>query len=275
MANEFMTFASVARIMRRAHVAMTIATVIVLSGCNKLSSEPVYSGLSVEGFNYMPYNLTYFVVHDKYGNTASGGGDLMPGAGEGRLSCCYKLKGTDFTVDWEVYDIDDNPDLYAPLKKIRKTAQVHLPPTEVTGEAGDVVLGLHFYPDDHVEFEFRHDLHGSRIDYSEVFGWLWNNYRKEAFPSNFDDAQSFRLTARIAADGWKKYRLTSVKDMEQYVYYALVVNPHFDAYPAVQKILAETQDKPDAFGKAMQKLPPNVVDEIKRFRPEHEEASHG
>lgn len=188
----------------RAPICTVALALALLPACSKLPSEPVYGGLSMEGFNYMPYNLDRFVVHDKYGNTAGGGGDLMPGAGEGRLSCCYRLEGTDFTVDWEVYDADEAQKQILAQQDtsvIRKTTQVHLPPTEVTGEAGDVVLGLHFYPDDHVEFEFRHDLHGSRIDYSEVFGWLWNNYRKQAFPANLDDAQAFRLTARIGADG--------------------------------------------------------------------------
>ncbi|WP_322059195.1 hypothetical protein [Paraburkholderia sp. J63] len=257
----------------RAPICAVALALALLPACSKLSSEPVYGGLSMEGFNYTPYNLDRFVVRDKYGNTAGGGGDLMPGAGEGSLSCCYKLKGTDFTVDWEVYDMDARSGPYAPIEEIHKTTHVHLPPTKVTGEAGDVVLGLHFYPDDHIEFEFRHDLHGSRIDYSEVFGWLWNNYRKQAFPSNLDDAQAFRLTARIGADGWKKYRLTSVKDMKQYVYYTLIVNPQFDAYPAVQKILAETKGKPDAFGEAMQRLPPSVVNEIKHFCPQQAETN--
>ncbi|MBN3856929.1 DUF3304 domain-containing protein [Paraburkholderia sp. Ac-20340] len=260
---------------RRASIALGVTTAVLLAGCDKLSSEPVYSGVSVEGMNYMPYNLTRFVIHDKFGNTASGGGDLMPGAGAGSLSCCYKLKGTDFTVDWEVYDIDDNPNLYAPLKKIRKTAQVHMPPTKVSSSAGDVVLALHFYPDDHVEFEFRNDMHGSRIKYRDVYWWLENNYGKRVFPANIDDAKEFRLTARIAADGWKKYRLTSTADLQQYVYYALAVNPHFDESPEVQKILAQSRGKPDAFAVTMQKLPIKVVEEIRRFDPEQSESSHG
>ncbi|MBN3856930.1 DUF3304 domain-containing protein [Paraburkholderia sp. Ac-20340] len=262
---------------RRASVALGVTTVVLLAGCDKLSSEPVYSGVSVEGMNYMPYNLDRFVVTDKFGNTASGGGDLMPGAGAGSLSCCYKLKGTEFTVDWTAYDPEaarQQIRKHQKITKVKKSAQVHLPATTISGEAGDVVLALHFYPDDHVEVEFRNDMQGSRIDYAEVYGWLDENYRKVAFPADFDDAQEFHLTARIAAQAWQKYRLTSVKDMQQYVYYALVVNPNFDESPQVQKVLAATKGQPDAFGDAMQNLPPDVVSEIKHFHPDQKAASH-
>jgi hypothetical protein len=84
-----------------------IVVAIAISGCDAFSSEPTYGGLSVEGLNYTPFNLPRFVIRDKYGNRAGGGGDLMPGGGGGSLSCCYKLKGTEFTIDWDVYDADE------------------------------------------------------------------------------------------------------------------------------------------------------------------------
>ena len=74
------------------------ALLVVLAGCDRLSSEPTYSGLSLEAFNYTPYNLDRFVIKDKYGNKGSGGGDLPPDSGEGSLSCCHVLKGTEFEV---------------------------------------------------------------------------------------------------------------------------------------------------------------------------------
>ena len=89
----------------------------------------------------------------------------MPGSGEGTPSCCYKLKGTEFTVEWIVYDADEAIKAIAakqPIQDIHKTAHVHLAPTKLAGGAGERVLGLHFYPDDHVEFEFRNDLRGTR-----------------------------------------------------------------------------------------------------------------
>lgn len=262
---------------RTAVTAMIVAT-MSLSACDMSSSEPVYSSVGVEAFNYTSYNLDHFVVRDQYGNKASGGGDLMPGSGAGSVSCCYALKGTDFTVDWDVYDADaaqKQIDAQQDISVIRKTARVHMPPAEVKGKPGQNVLALHFYPDDHVEFEFRDDLQGARISYAKVDEWFQRTYGKAANPDNLDDAKSFRRTVRVAADGWKKYGLTSEKDLEQYVYYALIVNPRFDEYPAVQKILVETKGKPDAFGDAMRKLSPATVDEIKRFRPEQKEEVRG
>ena len=240
-----------------------VATAVVVMGCDTFASEPVYRGISVSGMNYMPFNLSRFTIRDKYGNTAGGGGDLPPGSGEGRVSCCYTLKGTEFTVDWEVYDIDEITDIYAPLRKIHKTAKVYFPEEKIPGGAGDVTLAAHFYPDDHVEFEFREDLSGSRIDYSEVNHWFKTKYGKAANPDDLDWAALFRRTARVAAKGWVKHRLTDSNDLEQYVYYTLLVNSRFDEHPAVRRILHETRGNAGAFGDAMQKLPDAVVREIK------------
>ncbi|WP_051003509.1 DUF3304 domain-containing protein [Cupriavidus sp. BIS7] len=241
---------------------------MLATGCDAFSSEPTYGGLSVAGFNYTPYNLSRFVVTDKYGNRAGGGGDLMPGSGEGSLSCCYKLKGTEFMVKWEVYDADEAiKDLYAPIKKIHKETTVHLPPTKVNGGPGTRVLGLHFYPDDHVEFEFRTDLRGTRIFYAEIDDWLLRKQGK-TFNDTLEDWIAFRRTARIAGEGWIKYRLTDTHDLGQYVFLTLL-NPAFDQHPAIQQIIAETKDNPGAFGEAMEKLPAEVVEALKRnsFKP--------
>ena len=87
----------------------------------------------------------------------------MSGSGEGTPSCCYKLKGTEFTVEWIVYEADEAiKNLYAPVQKIHNVTHVYLAPTQPAGGAGERVLGPHFYPDDHVEFEFRNDLRGTR-----------------------------------------------------------------------------------------------------------------
>nr|WP_019447258.1 DUF3304 domain-containing protein [Cupriavidus sp. BIS7] len=243
---------------------------MLATGCDAFSSEPTYGGLSVAGFNYTPYNLSRFVVTDNYGNRASGGGDLMPGSGAGRLSCCYKLKGTEFMVKWEVYDVDEAiKDLYAPIKKIHKEATVHLPPTKIKGGPGTRVLGLHFYPDDHVEFEFRNDLRGTRIFYSKIDSWLLKKQGK-TFNDTLEDWIAFRRTARIAAEGWTKYRLTDTQDLEQYVYYTLLINPKFDEHPAIQQIITETKDKPGTFGAAMENLPAAVVETLKRTGGTHD-----
>jgi hypothetical protein len=240
-----------------------------LVGCDAISTVPTYSGISVEGMNYTPFNLYRFTIRDKYGNRAGGGGDLMPGAGEGSLTCCYKLEGTDFTVNWEVYDADEAiKAIHAkkPIESIHKVTQVHFPKTTISGDAGEVVLAVHFYPDDHVEFEFRNDLRGSRIDYAAVAHWFDTKYGQKNNRDGLDEASAFRRSARIAAQGWLKYRLTDTADLKQYVYYTLIVNPKFDEDPVVQRILQETKGRPGAFGAAMQKLPDTLVQEIKSNR---------
>ncbi|MDN8012042.1 DUF3304 domain-containing protein [Burkholderia multivorans] len=254
----------ISRTVCRVPAVAVLATAMLLSACDKPSPEPVYGGLSVEGFNYLPYNLTRFTVTDKYGNKASGGGDLIPGSGEGSVSCCYTLKGTEFTVDWTYYDIDKHADPYAPLEKIHETARVRLPLTEMSGTAGETILGIHFYPDNHVEVEFRNDLRGTRILYVEVWDWVRKHHKQLLNPSNDDEAVEYRRAARLAAAGWTKYRLTDTGDLQQYVYFTLL-NPRFDEYPAVRKIINETKGKPGAFGDAMQNLSPEVVNDIKRF----------
>jgi len=256
--------------MRKQSVWLVMLSLVLLTGCDAFSSEPTYGGLSIEGFNYTPYNLDRFVITDRYGNRAGGGGDLMPGSGQGSLSCCYKLKGTDFTIDWYVVDQDEFlKDIYAPLKEIHKVTHVHFPPKKLAGGAGERILGLHFYPDDHIEFEFRNDLGGTRIFYAEIDDWLVKKQGKTFDPDSMDDAVAFRRTARIASEGWMKYRFTATPDLEQYVYYRLLINPKFDEHPAVRKIIEETKGKPGAFGAAMQKLPASTVDELKRDEFKH------
>ncbi|MEJ0003716.1 MAG: hypothetical protein WDN30_09335 [Pararobbsia sp.] len=266
--------------MKSRFLCVLLLPLTFMAGCDAFSSDRTYGGLSVEGFNYTPYNLDRFVITDNYGNKAGGGGDLMPGAGQGSVSCCYKLRGTDFTVDWYVYDVDlaiKAIDAHQPIRDIHKVTQIHLPPTKIKGEAGERILGLHFYPDDHIEFEFRSDLRGTRIFYAEIDDWLIKKQGKTFDPRSLDDAASFRRTARVASEGWMKYRLTNTQDLEQYVYYTLLVNPDFDKHPAVQQILANTKNQPGAFATAMEKLPAPAVDELKsgKFKQIQTGAQHG
>ncbi|AZG15651.1 DUF3304 domain-containing protein [Cupriavidus pauculus] len=255
--------------MRRRNLCNLLLAATFLVGCDALQPAPTYGGLSIAGFNYTPYNLSRFVITDRYGNRASGGGDLMPGSGEGTLSCCYKLKGTEFTVKWEVYDADEAiKDLYAPIKKLHKEATIHLPRTQVEGGVGTRVLGLHFYPDDHVEFEFRTDLRGTRIFYDDVWDWLRKTHGPLLNPRQEDETTVvFRRAARLAAEGWNKYRFTDTADLQQYAYFTLL-NPNFDQHPAVRQIIEETKGRPGAFGEAMEALPASVVAALRRSNVE-------
>jgi len=265
--------------MTRRLLGVLLFAITCMAGCDAVSSEPTYGGLSIAGFNYMPYNLSRFVITDEYGNSASGGGDLPPGSGAGRLSCCYNLKGTEFTVNWVVYDADEairSLDAGERIQTITKTTQFHLPATKIKGEIGTRVLGLHFYPDDSVDFEFRTDLRGTRILFSDIDAWLFKKQGK-TFDSTPEDWVAFRRTAKIAGQGWIKYRMTDTQDLQQYVYYTLLVNPNFDEHPAIQKIIVETKDKPGAFGAAMENLSAPLVEELKRgkFKNASAGVTHG
>ena len=151
---------------------------------------------------------------------------------------------------------------------IHKVTPVHFPPTKVRGGAGARNLGLHFYPDDHIEFEFRHDLSGTRIFYLDVWDWLRKTHNPLLNPDNEHDSVVFRKTTRLAAGGWIKYRLADTRDLQQYVYFTLL-NPKFDEHPAIQKILSETKNKPGAFGVVMETLPASIVEELKSDKFEH------
>ncbi|WP_250511774.1 hypothetical protein [Caballeronia sp. GACF4] len=158
---------------------------------------------------------------------------------------------------------------YAPIKKIKKVTTVHLDPVKRSDRAGNDVLAVHFYPDDHVEFEFRNDFSGSRFEYGKVDEWFQTKYGKAANPDDLDWAAAYRRTTRVAVQGWMKYRFTDTVDLEQYVYYTLLVNPKFDEHPAVQRIVMESKGKPGAFDLAMQKMPADVVREIKSNKFDH------
>jgi hypothetical protein len=126
--------------------AIVIFSLSTLVACGK--SEPVYSGISTMGRNYLPYNMDGFTITDAYGNKASGGGDEPPGGGG--IACCYKLKGTEFTVKWDYYDVDqwhkgDERMFHAETK-------VSMPSMPIPDKVGTRILEVHFYPDRHVEF---------------------------------------------------------------------------------------------------------------------------
>lgn len=254
---------------RRASLrTMTVFLMLLsFSACGK--SEPTYSGISVEGFNYLPYNLSRFTVDDAFGNSAHGGGDDTPGNGEGSLSCCYALKGTEFKVKWDYYDADQWQAGNKQLLHAETT--VSLPPSPTPRSTGNRILEVHFYPDHHVELVFPGALLGStRISVSDVTRWMFDHYHKQLDERYAErDDQQFRRIAREVAVAWLKYKLTDTSDLEQYFYYSLIVNDHFDAHPDVQKILQSTEAQPGKFAAAMSGLPQKTVLALKqnKFQP--------
>ena len=241
---------------------------LLASACGK--STPTYSGISTEGLNYLPFNLDRFTITDQYGNRASGGGDLIPGSGEGSVACCYRLKGTEFTVRWKYYDADD----WRPGEQVtmhEAQANVSMPPASSPDAIGARILEAHFYPDQHVEFAYPGKLLGSaRLPFGAVSSNLAARFGTQ-LDARYDDtvAQSHRRIVRAAAAAWMRYRLTDTRDLETYAYYALLVNPRFDAHASVQKIIQDNRGTPGAFAAAMGALPREVLADLKddRFAP--------
>ncbi|MDN7584611.1 MULTISPECIES: hypothetical protein [Burkholderia cepacia complex] len=230
--------------------------VTAMIACGK--SEPAYSGISVMGRNYLPYNMNGFTITDAYGNKASGGGDDPPGAGGGSVKCCYKLKGTEFVVKWNYYDVDQwhkgNKQMF------HAETKVSMPQSQSPDDVGSRILEVHFFPDRHVEFEFPGKmLDDARLPIVDVVRWA-KRYQTQ-LDKRYDERedQQFRRIARVVASAWLKYRLTDRDDLEQYAYYALLVNSRFDAHPEVQRILQTAAGKPGTFAKSMQSLPKRVL----------------
>lgn len=221
------------------------------------------------GRNYLPYNMNGFTITDAYGNKASGGGDDPPGAGGGSVACCYKLKGSEFTVKWKYYDADQWTMDDSHAQQIE--TKVVMPPSVVPEKVGSRILEVHFYPDRHVEFQFPGELlDDSRIPIVDVSRWMATHYQAR-LDKKFDDTdgQSHRRIARAVAAAWLKYRLVDRNDLEQYAYYSLLVNSRFDSHPDVQRVLRATTGKPGAFAKSMQALPKSVISELTtgKFKP--------
>ncbi|HDR9587329.1 TPA: hypothetical protein QDC22_004977 [Burkholderia stabilis] len=230
--------------------------VVAFSACGK--SEPVYGGISVMGRNYLPYNMSGFTIADAFGHKAGGGGDDPPGAGGGSVKCCYTLKGTEFVVTWNYYDVDqwhkgDEQMFHAETK-------VSMPQSRMPDDIGSRILEVHFFPDRHVEFRFPGKmLDDPRLPIVDVVRWM-KQYQVR-LDRRYDERedQQFRRIARVVAAAWLKYRLTDRDDLEQYTYFSLLVNSRFDAHPEVQRVLQSTAGKPGIFARAMESLPKRVL----------------
>ena len=242
-------------------VAAASMMFVSIAACSK--TEPTYTSVSTEALNYLPYNLVRFTITDQFGNKARGGGDLEPGTGEGSITCCYLLKGTEFKVQWIYYDADD----WRPGEQVKKQqgeTSVSLPPAAVPDSIGSRILEVHFYPDRHVELSFPGQILGSTrlpiVDVSRDLTKRYANRLEKRYEDN--DAQLHRRISRVVAQAWLKYRFTNRSDLEQYAYYVLLVNPRFDAHPEVHKLIESCKGKPGAFAKAVATLPPAVTKEL-------------
>ncbi len=241
-------------------MAVAGALCVALNACGK--TEPSYSSISTMALNYMPYNLDGFTITDQYGHKATGGGDSQPGGG-GSVSCCYALKGTQFRVSWDYYDADQWH--AGQEKKFHAETTVTLPDTPEPSRIGDRILGVHFFPDRHVELEFPASIMpNSKLPVVEVVRALMQKHGDE-LNHRYDDTlgDANRRIARVVAQAWIKYRLTDERDLEQYAYFALLINADFDAHPVVQKIIQADKGKPGALAVSLQGLQPAVRKQLR------------
>lgn len=235
----------------------------LLASCN---GEPTYSGVSFVTYNYTPWNLEPVRLSDASGNVASSS-TLAAGGGEGRISCCYTFRGTDFTVQWSGGD----PDL---LRKhlfddkfeevmFKKEAAVHFPAAKVPEGDGTLILELHIYPDEHMELALSRNLTGQvRIPIVETTRWLYTNYGAELV--GYENATQVKnVLAKVAKQAWLRYRIEEAEDMRAYTYLYFVVASDFDKDALIAGILKDSNRKPGDFGKAVAALPKEKLAQLK------------
>ncbi|HEY4291979.1 hypothetical protein [Luteibacter sp.] len=238
--------------------------------------EPVYRGVAISVASYLPFNLDNATITGAYGNKASG---------QGSSTCCYTLRGTEFTVTWDYYDQDEwlrTPQKYLGEKKARRyhgETKVSYRPTEsIPRDTLAPTFAIHIFPDHHVELGFPEEIVPKRrLPLREAARWMDRYPELDArirpqglaprAPPMFDHyATRDRAIERAIAEGWLKYRLTTVEDLGTYAYFRMAVNKRFDAHPAIQPLLAAGKDKPGSVAKGLDGLSPAVMKALKDDR---------
>jgi hypothetical protein len=230
--------------------------------------EPVYRGVAIAVSDYLPFNLDNATITDAFGNKASG---------QGSTTCCYTLRGTEFTVTWDYYDQDER--MRGRNNTYHGETKVSYRPIEaIPRDTLASTLAIHIFPDHHAELEFTSAfLPKPRLPFRETVRWM-NRYpeldariRPQGLtprrPPMFDYyATRNRAIERAIAEGWLKYRLTTVEDLGTYAYFRMAVNKRFDAHPAIQPLLAAGKDKPGSVAKGLDGLSPAVMKALKDDR---------
>ncbi|MGE8453836.1 MAG: hypothetical protein ACN6OP_25150 [Pseudomonadales bacterium] len=235
----------------------------LLAGCN---GEPTYQGVSVITYNYTPWDLTSVRIVDAFGG-AAGSGMLRSGGGEGSVSCCYTLKGTDFTVKWRGGDADLMRKHMFDGKFddviFTKETKVDFPPQESPPGDGPIFLELHIYPDEHMEFALSRKLLGqARIPIPETTRWLYEHHRDELM--EYEDIHELRyVLAKVAKQAWIRYRIEDAEDMRAYMYLYFTVASNFDNDADLAKLLQEPKRKPGDFGRAVAALTKEKIAQVK------------
>ncbi|CAB3909959.1 DUF3304 domain-containing protein [Achromobacter animicus] len=235
----------------------------LLTGCN---AEPTYQGVSVITYNYTPWDLESVQIADAFGGVAASG--MIPsGGGEGSVSCCYSLKGTDFRIKWRGGDADlmrkhmydGKFDDVIFTKETKARLQDQGPPP---GD-GPVILELHIYPDEHMELALSRQLLGQvRIPIVETTRWLYKHHKEEL--ENYRSIHELRyVLAKVTKQAWTRYRIEDEGDMRGYMYLYFVVASDFDKDAQIAALLKDPARKPGAFGSAVMSLPAEKIAQLK------------
>lgn len=240
----------------------------MLVGCN---GEPSYEGLSFITYNYTPWDLDSIEIKDSEGNLAATGA-IIAGGGEGSVTCCYRLKGTDFKVEWTGSDTEEIrkhmsngriSDEKLDALMFNKETSVHFPPSAIPPGDGPLYLELHIYPDEHMEIALSRKLLGQvRIPIVDATRWLYSQHR-DALQNYRDSSEVRRVVAKVAKTAWIKYRIEDKQDMRQYMYLYFTVASNFDADPEIAAVLARPERKPGDFAKAMASMSEEKIARLK------------
>ncbi|MDX3986550.1 MAG: hypothetical protein QHC88_14950 [Achromobacter sp.] len=235
----------------------------MLAGCN---SEPVYQGVSFIAYNYTQWNIRSISVKDK-GEGVASTMQVSPGGGEGSVTCCFTLKGTDFTVDWRGVDAEllrkHLHDGKADSLYFDRQGAIKFPAAEIPAGEGPLYLELHIYPDEHMELALSRKLLGqTRIPIVDTVDWLWREHRA-SLGAYRSDAELLRATAKALQPAWKKYRIEDKQDLRQYMLLYFTVASNFDSDPQVKAILDKPGRAPGDFARDVSALPPAKLEQIK------------
>jgi hypothetical protein len=235
----------------------------LLAGCN---AEPTYQNVSVITYNYTPWDLTSVRIIDASGAVA-GSGMIRSGGGEGSVSCCYTLKGTDFTVRWRGGDADlmrkhmfdgkFDDVLFA------KETKVHFPYQEAPAGEGPLIVELHIYPDEHIELALSRQLLGqARIPIPDTTRWLYEHHRDEL--ADYQDIHELRyVLAKVAKQAWMRYRIEEPQDMRAYMQLYFLVSSDFDRDADLAAVLHNPNRKPGDFGRVVAALSADKLARLK------------
>lgn len=235
----------------------------LLAGCN---GEPTYQGVSFITYNYTPWELSSVRLVDASGS-AAGTSAIPSGGGEGSVTCCYTLKGTEFTVKWRGGDVDEMRKHLFDGKlddvMFNKKAKVSFPATDVPKGEGPVILELHIYPDEHMELALSRDLFGRvRVPIVDTTRWLYENHR-DALGDYRNIHEVGNVLGKVAKQAWTRYRIENAEDMRGYMYLYFVVASDFDTDPEITALLKDPNRKPGDFGRAVFKLSKDRLAQIK------------